>query len=237
MANNWFAFKQFKVVQERAAMKVGTDGVLLGVLVPDGDYRQILDVGTGTGLVALMMAQRFDNAAIDAVEIDPDAGEEACFNFQQSPWSNRLNLIHADVRAFSTLIRYDLIVSNPPYFVDSLKNDCHKRKTARHTDSLTTAELLELVARVLSPAGRFVVILPHLQLQDAVIAAAHHGLRPLKTILVKPRADKPYKRVIIIFTFSDQGDEILEELTIENTERHQYTPEFLSLTKPFYLEK
>ncbi|MBP8790556.1 MAG: methyltransferase [Breznakibacter sp.] len=237
MANNWFAFKQFKVVQERAAMKVGTDGVLLGVCVPDGDYRQILDVGTGTGLVALMMAQRFANSVIDAVEIDHDAGEEAHFNFQQSPWSSRLSLIHADVRSFSTANRYDLIVSNPPYFVDSLKNDCHKRKMARHTDSLTTMELLELVARILSPTGSFVVILPHLQHQDAVNAAAHQGLRPWKTILVKPRADKPYKRVIIIFTFSDQGDGVFEELMIENTDRHQYTTEFLSLTKPFYLEK
>ncbi len=237
MANNWFAFKQFTVVQERSAMKVGTDGVLLGVCVPDGDYQQILDVGTGTGLVALMMAQRFAMAAIDALEIDQEAGEEAHFNFQQSPWSQRLHLIHADAKAYVPQKQYDLIVSNPPYFVDSLKNSCHKKKTARHSDSLSMEELIKLVAGAITPTGRFAVILPYEHLELAISVAAHQKLYPFRIISVKPRADKPYKRVVIVFSSVVQDKPVLQELVIESSVRHQYTAEFISLTQPFYLDK
>lgn len=237
MANNWFAFKQFTVIQERSAMKVGTDGVLLGVCVPDGDYQQILDVGTGTGLVALMMAQRFSKAAIDALEIDQEAGEEAHFNFQQSPWSQRLHLIHADARSFVPKKQYDLIVSNPPYFVDSLKNSCHKKKTARHTDSLSTMDLVELVAGALTPTGLFVVILPYEHLEVALSVAALQKLYPVKIISVKPRTDKPFKRVVIAFSSIAPDKPVYQELVIESPSRHQYSAEFLSLTQPFYLDK
>lgn len=237
MANNWFQFKQFKVVQQHSAMKVGTDGVLLGVCVPQGNYRGILDVGTGTGLVALMMAQRFEDAQIDAVEIDHDAALEARFNFHQSPWATRLNLIHADVRFFSPTKQYDLIVSNPPFFANALKNDCHKRKMARHTDTLAFDNLSQLAANSLSPNGFFVVVLPFEQLQISVDIAGLCGLIPCRIIRVKPRADKPYKRVIIIFTFVPTQEVLQEELVVESSMRHQYTNEFFLLTKPFYLDK
>src|SRR5664280_2075596 len=120
--NKWFEFKQFRVEQSKAAMKVGTDGVILGAWTSVDNASRILDVGTGTGLIALMLAQR-SNAAIDAVEIDDDAYCEAKFNFEQSPWKERLKIFHSDFNAFSKEYghQYDLIVSNPPFFIDSLK--------------------------------------------------------------------------------------------------------------------
>ncbi len=237
MANKWFEFKQFRIVQERSAMKVGTDGILLGTCVPDANYRHILDVGTGTGLVALMMAQRFADAAIDAIEIDPDTASEADYNFSQSPWNSRLKIHMGDARTLKLVQKYDLIVSNPPYFIDSLKNNCEKRKTARHSDTLTTKELMRLSANTLKPAGRLVVILPWLNHQQAIDEADRHSLYPEKIISVKPRADKPYKRVIIILSSSVNHLTVTEELTIETSVRHQYTDGFISLTNQFYLDK
>ena len=236
MANNWFEFKQFRIVQERSAMKVGTDGVLLGVCIPNGIYTHILDVGTGTGLVALMMAQRFATASIDAIEIDKEAAGEAAFNFSESPWENRLNVIHADARKFTVSKKYNLIVSNPPYFIQSLKNQCRRKSTARHAETLAIDDLFKLAANLLEPNGYFVVILPYDLLQPALSKAKQEYLNTHKIISIKPRADKNHKRVIIILSFLSAETIQHEELTIESSIRHHYTDQFKSLTNQFYFD-
>ncbi len=159
--NNWFEFKQFRIEQQKAAMKVGTDGVLLGAWTPIVDAQRILDVGTGTGLIALMLAQR-SNARIDAVEIDKLASEEAEFNFAQSPWNDRLNVFNTNFQVFVNLpfVPYDLIVSNPPFFINSLKTKCAALSVARHDEMLSFDQLITGAKRLLSNTGRFCVIIP-----------------------------------------------------------------------------
>ena len=155
MANSYFRFKQFVVNQDKTAMKVGTDGVLLGALTNICyEPAQILDIGTGTGLVALMLAQRFENSEIDAVEIDTEASEQALSNFNLSPFANRLSVINIDISDYTPKKKYNLIVSNPPYFVNSLKASDKQRTMARHTDSLSFSALAVAVRRLLAPDGK-----------------------------------------------------------------------------------
>jgi tRNA1Val (adenine37-N6)-methyltransferase len=237
MANNWFAFKKFTVLQEKSAMKVGTDGVLLGVGVPDGSYRRILDVGTGTGLVALMLAQRFEGAAIDAVEIDKDAASEAELNFANSPWQSRMSVVNSDFLDFNSPVKYDLIVSNPPYFKNSLQSGCRKRTTARHDNSLPLGGLTRKAATLLCDHGLLVLILPFGELDDAVEHCSQNGFFLIQTVKVRPRADKPYKRVILVFSLNRHNLFSDWELVIESDVRYQYTCQFKTLTGDFYLDK
>jgi tRNA1Val (adenine37-N6)-methyltransferase len=162
MANSWFQFKHFKIVQDKCAMKVGTDGVLLGAWVPLEGARRILDVGSGTGLIALMLAQRAPEADITAVEIDQDACLQSVENIQQSPWFKRLKVVNTDFRHFSQGDDglFDLIVTNPPYFVGSQPSSGEARSIARHTTLLGYNELIEGVVRRLKPEGRLALILP-----------------------------------------------------------------------------
>ena len=155
-----FRFKQFAVEQDDVAMKVGTDGVLLGAWANCEGAKRILDIGTGTGVIALQMAQRNAEAQIHAVEIDEAAAKRARANFDNSPWAERLNVEQTAVQEFSPAEKFDLIVSNPPYFVDSLLPPDTKRSTARHTHDLTFEELDNAVARLLAGDGKFALILP-----------------------------------------------------------------------------
>lgn len=159
----YFRFKQFKVKNVAAAMKLGTDSVLLGAWAPvDSGDRRILDVGTGTGVVALMIAQRLpslDGVRIDAIDIDLPSVEEAAHNFEISPWSSALRAIHTPLQGH-TAHKYDLIVSNPPYFIDSLKAPSARRSNTRHTDSLPHRDLIAAAFSLLREGGRLVVILP-----------------------------------------------------------------------------
>ena len=156
-----FRFKQFSVRNDKSAMKVGTDGVLLGAWADVKAANSVLDIGTGTGLVALMMAQRC-NANIDAIEIDADAFAEATLNFNESPWAERMKVIHDDFITFSKDcdLRYDVIVSNPPYFIDSLVCQEEKRKNARHTSSLSYENLIECAVKLLNDNGFICLITP-----------------------------------------------------------------------------
>ncbi|MEE0972800.1 MAG: methyltransferase, partial [Paludibacteraceae bacterium] len=160
MRNSFFRFKQFTVYQDRCAMKVGTDGVLLGVLADVSKATRILDIGTGTGLIALMLAQRQKDAHVDAIEIDEQAAQQAQENIAQSPFCY-IHVHTTALQAYNSTQPYDLIVSNPPYFVDSLKAPNAARNLARHTDSLSFADLLQGAERLLHNDGCFWVILPH----------------------------------------------------------------------------
>ena len=231
--NNWFQFKKFRIEQHRAAMKVGTDGVLLGAWTPVEEATKILDVGTGTGLVALMLAQR-SKALIDALEIDPLAYEEARFNFEQCPWSGGLNCIQGDFNIFSkdSGHSYDLIVSNPPFFVNSLKTKDKVLSMARHSDNLTFAQLIAGAKTMLNDKGRFCVIIPLQSCTEFKEAARVAGFYLLKQTTVIPKTGKTPKRVLFEFS-RQQNYPTVNELIILDGDG-SYTAQFKSLTAPFY---
>ena len=233
MANHFFKFKQFTIWHDKCAMKVGTDGVLLGAWADVSHAKQILDIGTGTGLIALMLAQR-SNAHITAIEIDKLAVEQAQENIEKSPWSNRIEVIESDFKTFTTNSKFDLIVSNPPYFVDSLKCPDEQRDTARHNDSLNYNDLLEGISKLLDKTGQFALIIPSDVSTFVINHAEQYHLYPTKimNIITKPGATP--RRQLIAFKF-DKEECIVEELLIELS-RHIYSPEYIALTKDFYLK-
>ena len=176
-------------------MKVGTDGVLLGALADVTAATHLLDIGTGTGLVALMLAQRNPSMSIDAIEIDSKAAKQAAENVAQSPWP-QIRVHCTALQTYTANQPYNLIVSNPPYFVNSLKAPKAERTTARHTDSLSFNELVAGVDRLLSPSGKFWVILPADEQTNFCQLAQEKGLYPYRLIHVHPRAEKPAKRTL-----------------------------------------
>lgn len=233
--NNYFEFKQFTVWQNHAAMRVGTDGVLLGAWANTYNAQNILDIGTGTGLIALMLAQR-SNANIHAIDIDKSAIIDATYNFEQSVWANRLSFSLNSLNDFtqSTNQQYDVIVCNPPFFTNSIKPDCKKRELARHNNSLSFDELATNAAKLLNPNGRLNVILPAESERTFKIAASEARLFASRICRVKPKPSKAPKRVLIELMFeSDHAEE--SELTIETEQHHVYTPHFKALVCEFYL--
>ena len=243
MSTPSFRFKQFEVWHDRCAMKVGTDGVLLGAWCPVEEVRgqlsdvRILDVGTGSGLIALMLAQRCPQAQIDAIDIDPDAVLQAQENFARSPWSSRLHAQYVALQNLKSEIRnqkYDTIVSNPPYFVDSLKNPDFQRQTARHTDTLNYSELVQGAAELLSETGIFAVILPAESETEFLSLAQAAGLFPTRLTHVYSKPGKPMKRVLVAFQKGkglpcETTDFYIESETSPRSEEYQ------KLTKDFYL--
>ena len=235
--NNYFQFKQFRIVQERSAMKVGMDGVLLGAWADVSTARRILDVGTGTGLVALMMAQKKSNVQVDAIEIDAEAYREAAFNVQQSAWANRIQVQSISFQDFleTTSGNYDLIVSNPPFFTNGVKAPDENRSQARHADALPLDILIKGAAGLLREKGRMVLVLPIETFQEIEKLAASNGLFVSKLCRVKPNPVKPDFRLLVEMT--NKPSSLQEEnLMIEFEKHHNYTPEYKSLTKDFYLK-
>lgn len=234
-----FEFKQFRIVQDKCAMKVGTDGVLLGAWTPiDNSPQSILDIGAGTGLLSLMMAQRTDAEQIDAVEIDALAHEQAVDNFENSPWADRLFCYHAGLEDFANQIdhSYDLIISNPPFFSENYYSLEKTRDQARFQDSLPFDLLIEAVEFFLSENGIFSVIVPFKEEQKIMYLAAEFDIHPFKVTRVKGHKDAIVKRSLIAFSRKRIEQIPLDELIIE-IQRHHYTPEYKELTKDFYLEK
>lgn len=236
MANSWFQFKQFKVEQGKTAMKVGTDGVLLGAWASVGDAKNILDVGTGTGLIALMLAQRNQNAEITAIDIDRNAVEQAAENAEQSPWSGRISIFESDYNHFrvgeSSL--FDLIVSNPPYFKQSLKSPTKSRSIARHDHMLSHDDLIGHSIRLLKDGGRLCVILPYVEGSVFIALAASKGLFCTKKTNVFATPNAEVKRLLLEFS-KIQVKMQEDSLVIEEGGRHAYSKEYLALTRDFYL--
>ncbi|ESU29688.1 hypothetical protein FLJC2902T_01610 [Flavobacterium limnosediminis JC2902] len=218
-------------------MKVGTDGVLLGAWTPliNNPYN-ILDIGTGTGLIALMLAQRSHAEQIDAIEIDDDAYEQATENFENSPWNDRLYCYHAGLDEFVDEVEeeFDLIVSNPPFYTDEYKSNNEQRDAARFEDSLPFEELVEAADFFLSENGIFSLIIPYKEEEQLKNLCAERGLFPLKITRVKGTPTAEIKRSLLAFSRIEQQP-LIDELVIE-TARHQYTPEYIALTKDFYLK-
>jgi tRNA1Val (adenine37-N6)-methyltransferase len=232
--NNYFRFKQFTILQEHAAMRVGTDGVLLGTWATVDGVLSILDIGTGTGVIALMLAQR-SIATIDAIDIEEGAIADARLNFSNSPWVGRLNLFHTSLQDFQTTKKYNCIVCNPPFFNNSLPSTSEKQKLARHATSLTFPELIKGVAGRLNPSGHFSLILPSEEENNFIALAANSGLFLNEITRVIPRPGFTPVRVLMEFSFT--WSEVCEsELVLETNTRHEYTPEAVKLFKDFYLK-
>ncbi len=253
MASEGFQFKQFFVAHDRCAMKVGTDGVLLGAWaepnhVPLGHLPcTILDVGTGSGLIALMLAQRCSHAQIDAIDIDEAAVEQAADNFRSSPWSEHLHAFHARLQDWQIVHRtssprtlpYSLIVSNPPYFRNSLKNPNKARELARHTDTLSYTELLHHSARLLHEEGRLCLILPAEAEEEVCALAAQEGFVLTRVTRAYSKVSKPARRVLLQFEKS-QLSTINSQLSTINSlvledDTGGRSAAYREITKDFYL--
>jgi len=237
MANNYFQFKQFKIIQDKAAMKVGTDGVLLGAWVDLSDAQQILDVGTGTGLIALMMAQRQENAKITAIDIDSDACSQAAENFSLSRWNGRLGVVNQSIQSFRQKQRgiFDLLVCNPPFFQNSFKSVDSSRNLARHTDSLSAEELIRNASLLSTDSGRLAVVIPEEQAERFIKLSHKYFYNLVRSLHVKPNNSKPTKRRLLEFKKHFVGEIQENEIFIETTTRHFYSNEYKELTKEFYL--
>ena len=229
-----FTFKQFSVEQSGAAMKVGTDGVLLGAwVVLSADTKRVLDVGTGTGLLALMVAQRASEAQIVAVEIEPQAAEQAEINVSSSPWAERIEVVCTDAKEFSSEQKFDLIISNPPYFTASLHSPDAERNLARHTDTLSLGALCSLAVRLLSDNGRLAVVLPADCERSIRMAAIGAGLHPTRLCRVRTSSAKPSKRILMEFSRRGDGEQQSELVMSHNGEP---TEEYVELIRDFYLK-
>ena len=227
-----FRFKQFAVEQDDVAMKVGTDGVLLGAWADCSNVNRVLDIGTGTGLIALMIAQRGEAQEVVGIDIDDSAAACAAQNFASSPWSVILKSVKSSAQEYVDE-KFDLILSNPPYFVDSLLCPDSKRTTARHTTDLTFEELDAAVCRLLDSRGRFAMILPVEQMESYIAMTKLHLVRRCN---VCPVVGGAVKRVMAEFAFEPTSEPIVESIAIEKGRRGDYCEQYVALTKDFYLK-
>lgn len=239
-----FQFKQFTVEQDRTAMKIGTDGILLGAWAKVENAFSVLDIGAGTGVIALMIAQRTEAETVDAIELDEDAYEQCVDNFENSPWGDRLFCYHASLEEFSEEMdeeKYDLILSNPPFFQPPTAKDnseeedvvSNSRKKARFYDSLPFEELIEYASGLLSDFGSLAVIIPYSEEEKFLQLAADVNLFPNRITRVRGNKDASVKRSLLQLSFSKtepEKNEIILEIN-----RHEYTQEYINLVKEFYL--
>ena len=253
MPNPYFQFKQFTVWHDKCAMKVGTDGVLLGTWVtvyPSGKlvknegacnsdlYKKIsvLDVGTGTGLIAMIVAQRNENSDIDAIDIDNDAFIQAIENVERSSFKDRIKVLKKSFFVYSSKKKYDLIISNPPFFTNALKCPNEKRSIARHNDSLPLKQFIEYAVAMLSENGRIALILPTQQSEELDFIIATHRLYTIRrTDVVSIEGLYPKRFMIEISTKDIAAEEKKHNTLVLETKERKRTPLYRELTKDFYL--
>ncbi|WP_289046692.1 methyltransferase [uncultured Olleya sp.] len=231
-----FQFKAFTVQQDQCAMKIGTDSVLLGAWTPlETNPFSILDIGAGTGVLSLQLAQRSAAQVIDALEIDELAYEQCVDNFEASPWADRLFCYHADLAEFTEEIedQYDLIISNPPFYSEDFKTDNNQRDLARFTDALPFEHLVDSVSKLLTKDGVFSVVIPYKEESHFITLASQVGLFPNRILHVKGTKHSEIKRSLLAFSFRESV--IKTEALVIEIERHQYTQEYINLTQDFYL--
>ena len=233
MPNQYFDFKRFRIEQDKCSMKVGTDGVLLGAWFPMESGKNVLDVGSGTGLVAIMAAQR-GALSVTAVEIDPQASEQAFQNAANSEWSDRIFVQCVDFAHFTAEIRFDRIVSNPPYFRDSLRCPDSGRNAARHNDSLSYETLVRCSAALLAPDGLLCVVLPFYAVGEFTKCAATQGLNLCRRTDVITAPGKQPKRSLL--AFGKQKTELMTEVLAMCGSDGKETSDYINLVRDFYLK-
>jgi tRNA1Val (adenine37-N6)-methyltransferase len=235
-ANTHFSFKQFTIHQDQTAMKVTTDACILGAYTDVDKANKTLDIGTGTGLVAMMLAQRTD-AKIDAVEIDINAYNQAYCNIQESIFKEQINIFNTSIQAFSEISayqnQYELIVSNPPFFQNHLKAEETARNNSIHTDTLSFEDLIQSVLRLISPAGTFVVLLPAYESSVLESLAISKGLYPHKKLTIRHREGTKILRIIT--TFGQANQEFKNQELFIKDSNENYTHDFQKLLKEYYL--
>lgn len=226
-----FKFKHFNVSQIKTAMKIGTDALIFGSTITAESSKTALDIGTGTGVLALMLAQRNNLLKIDALEINENAYEEACENIQQSPFFEKIKVIHADFKTYSFSNKYDLIFSNPPYFEKSTKSENSNRNQARHSDTLPLETLFQRSKELLTNNGRFCVILPNITIDSYITLCEEIGLFLTKEILIYGRPNKLSRKIVEFERV--KKPKIQESITLRN-EEGKYTQEYIKLTQEFH---
>jgi len=236
MANPWFRFKQFTVQQSQAAFKVGTDACLLGAWVNVEKAQHILDIGTGTGLIALMLAQRNAEAMVTGLEIDQKSAAEARLNFEHSPWNDRLGMIHASLEEFSnsSAVRFDHIVSNPPYFVNSTPNSNSRKDRTRHQSHLPLEHLFQSAYTLATDSAQLSLVLPSDQYTIICETAKRASWFLMKEAFVKPLPEKPHNRVLLTFSKTSVDNRKSEYITLYKEQRI-YSDEVTAMLRPFYL--
>jgi tRNA1Val (adenine37-N6)-methyltransferase len=230
---NKFDFKQFTVHHDRSSMKVGTDGVLLGAWTDVTHAIRILDVGTGSGVIALMLAQRTnEKTQIDAIDISSIDCDQARENIVQSPWPKKISVHHTSLQLFES-DQYDLIVSNPPYFINSYKPPTSGRTNARHTETLGHHELLLHAKRMLNPVGSLAVVLPLTEANQFQEIAQHDGWHATRKCTFQSKISKPIERILLEFQLVESP--LHEESLVLYDENGDWSAAYRNLTKDFYL--
>lgn len=235
MANSFFQFKHFTIQQAHCAMKVCTDACLFGAWAAEklhGDEQYILDIGTGTGLLALLLAQQ-SSATIDAIEIDVAAAKQASENFMQSRWQQRLSTIHADVQTLKPSHKYDFIICNPPFFANHLKSPGAGKNLAKHQAQLTLTRLPEIIAANLSARGRLALLLAHSRSNEALISLANNDFHVHELVNLRQTPTHAFFRSMIIAGYQEK-EIVHADLSIKN-EQGDYSAEFVRLLKDYYL--
>ena len=233
-----FHFKEFSVLQDKAAMKIGTDAVLLGAWCPvNNNPFSVLDIGAGTGILSLMLAQRTNAQQIDSLEIDDEAYQQCVENFENSKWNDRLFCYHAGLDEFidEPEDTYDIIISNPPFYSENYKTQNSQRDLARFKDALPFEDLVKAADLLLSENGIFAVIIPYKEEEKFINLCAKAELYPIKITRVKGTPTTEIKRSLLAFKRFELSTLEVEELIIE-TSRHKYTNQYINLTKDFYLK-
>jgi tRNA1Val (adenine37-N6)-methyltransferase len=231
-----FRFKQFSIRHEKSGMKVGTDGVLLGAWADVSGAKHILEVGSGSGVIALMLAQRSQaDSQIDAVEIDKVAFEEAGENIKASPWSEKISVFHSAIQDFEKEINYDLIISNPPYFLNSYKPPDAKRLAARHTENLSFEDLLAAAEKFLTPTGRLDVILPTTEGEQFITLANSKNFLLTRKWTFRTRLEKPVERYLLEFSKHTSKPVDIGEIKLYS-QGEEWSEEYSQLTRDFYLK-
>jgi tRNA1Val (adenine37-N6)-methyltransferase len=235
MSNPYFQFKQFTVYQDQCAMKVCADACILGASVAKNNARSILDIGAGTGLLSLILAQKLPSSTIHTVEIDANTAQQAQQNITDSPWSNQIHVFHESIQSYSQTCKekYDLIVSNPPFFLNHKQSKKHQLNLARHTIQLSFQELIESIQQLLSPQGAFHILLPVYESQLLESVANNYGFYPYQKLLVKNQPQSIPHRAILSYQ-AKQKDLIINELSIRD-KNNNYTTDYVELMKDFYL--
>lgn len=242
MSNSYFRFKQFTIQQGKAAMKVTTDSCLFGAWIAKriseqpGTAIQLLDIGTGTGLLSIMIAQKNTHCTIDAVEIERNAYEQALENVMNSTWKEKIHVLHADIKLFEPSKKYDIIISNPPFYENELKAENENKNIAHHNAGLSFSELFEIIKRQLSPEGHFYLLLPYKRNEEIRKLALEHQFELVQLTFVNQSVNHGYFRIMLCGRLPSEKKEetAIDEIAIKDN-NDNYTPSFISLLKDYYL--